>query len=58
MAKKAVQLGKTTITVPVSRPRNPLATAARRRAAGAHGPTRKAERVAARVRLKKSADES
>jgi hypothetical protein len=58
MAKKVVLQAKTTIAVPVPRPRNTLATAARQRAAGAHGPTRKAERVAARVRLNKSAGES
>jgi hypothetical protein len=57
MAKRAVRSVKSVIAVPVPRPRNPLATAARRRSAGAHGPTRKAERAAARVRLKKGADE-
>jgi hypothetical protein len=35
------------------RPRNPLTTLARKRAAGPHGPSRKAERAAAKVRLKK-----
>ena len=41
-----------------TRPRNPIATAARQRVAGAHGPTRKAERVAAKIRLKKGLGES
>jgi len=51
VAKRAARSVKVTIAVP--RPRNPLATAARLRPAGAHGPTRKAERAAARIRLKK-----
>jgi hypothetical protein len=38
------------------RPRNPLTTLARKRAAGPHGPSRKAERAAAKVRLKKLPD--
>ena len=38
------------------RPRNPLAIAARKRSAGPHGPSRKAERAAAKVRLKKGLD--
>lgn len=35
-------------------PRNPVAVAARRRSAGAHGPTRKAQRAAARRALKQA----
>lgn len=44
---------RTVITVPVARPRNPVTLAARKRVAGPHGPSRKAERRAAKVRLKK-----
>lgn len=44
---------KTVITVPVARPRNPVTLAARKRVAGPHGPSRKAERQAAKIRLKK-----
>ncbi|MGE5713426.1 MAG: hypothetical protein ACM32F_06090 [Betaproteobacteria bacterium] len=58
MAKRAARSVKASVAVPVPRPRNPLAMVARRRAAGVHGPTRKAERVAARVRLKKAVDEA
>lgn len=49
---------RTTLAVPLPRPRNPLSVAARKRAAGAHGATRKAERAAAKVRLKKQIDEA
>ena len=35
-------------------PRNPVAVAARQRAAGAHGPTRKAQRNAARRALQRA----
>lgn len=54
MARRA----KSSVRVPVPRPRNPLSVAARKRAAGAHGATRKAERAAAKVRLKKRLDDS
>jgi hypothetical protein len=40
------------------RPRNPYAAAARQRVAGPHGPSRKSERAAAKVRLKKGIGES
>jgi hypothetical protein len=57
MAKKAAARSpKSSITVVAPRPRNLLSIAARQRSAGPHGPTRKAERVAARVRLKKGLD--
>jgi hypothetical protein len=45
------------LRVPALKPRNPLSVAARKRVAGAHGPSRKAERAAAKVRLKKGPDE-
>jgi len=44
---------KTVISLPPAKPRNPLSLAARQRTAGPHGPSRKAERQAAKVRLKK-----
>jgi len=44
---------RTVITLPSAKPRNPLSLAGRQRAAGPHGPTRKAERQAAKIRLKK-----
>jgi hypothetical protein len=52
----SARAAKTKLAAAVARPRNPLSVAARQRAAGPHGPTRKAERVAARVRLKKGLD--
>ncbi|MFN7570069.1 MAG: hypothetical protein ACK5TK_01245 [Betaproteobacteria bacterium] len=39
------------------KPRNPLAVVARQRAAGAHGPSGKAERQRGRRQLKKLLDE-
>lgn len=52
-AKAATRPAKTVIVIPAARPRNPLSIAARKRAAGPHGPSHKAERQAAKVRLKK-----
>jgi hypothetical protein len=48
---------KAVVRVPTPRPRNPLSLAARKRVAGAHGPSKKAERAAAKVRLRKRPDE-
>ncbi len=56
MAKKSTTK-KSLPAVATARPRNPFATAARQRVAGAHGPSRKAERAAAKVRLKKGLGE-
>ncbi len=41
----------------VARPRNPIALAARRRAAGPHGPSRKAQRRREKLKLKKLLDQ-
>lgn len=55
-AGKATRATRMTVTVPVARPRNPLSLAARKRSAGPHGPSHKAERQAAKLRLKKGQD--
>lgn len=56
MAKAAVKL---VIKGPRRKlkPRNPLAVAARQRSAGAHGPSRKAERLRDKRLVKKLLDE-
>ncbi len=51
--RTSVAGSRTVITVPIARPRNPVTLAARKRVAGPHGPSRKAERQAAKIRLKK-----
>ena len=57
MARKSTaRSAKAVLSVAAPRPRNPLTVAARKRSAGPHGPTGKAQRAAAKVRLKKGLD--
>jgi hypothetical protein len=57
MARKSTARAAKTASVGAAvRPRNPLTVAARKRSAGPHGPTLKAQRAAAKVRLKKGLD--
>jgi len=56
--RRPARATKTVITLPAAKPRNPLSLAGRQRAAGPHGPTRKAERQAAKIRLKKGQEQA
>jgi len=59
MARKSTARSQPTVVRIASvKPRNLLAVAARKRSAGPHGPTRKAERAASKVRLRKRPDEA
>ena len=58
MARRRARAAGFTVTTGVPAPRNPVVVAARKRAAGPHGPSKKAVRQQEKRRLKKLLDQT